>query len=92
MISDRQLKIIRKWLTKQFAVNHTDRQAVKRLQRQLVKLGYMQAENITMIYDKNTMDAVVAYQKAHDINADGIASKATLTDIFAATTKTVQEQ
>ena len=92
VISDRQLKIIRKWLTKQFAVNHTDRQAVKRLQRQLVKLGYMQAENITMIYDKNTMDAVVAYQKAHDINADGIASKATLTDIFAATTKTVQEQ
>ena len=38
------------------------------------------------------MYAPEVYQKAHDINADGIASKATLTDIFAATTKTVQEQ
>lgn len=86
-ISDRQLKIIRKWLTKQFAVNHTDRQAVKRLQRQLVKLGFMKAENVTMIYDQTTKDAVTKYQKAHGITADGFASKSTLTEIFS-TTKT----
>ena len=91
VISDRQLKVIRKWLTKQFAVNHTDRQAVKRLQMQLVKLGFLQVRDVSMIYDQKTMDAVAAYQEAHQIAADGIATKATLTELFSTTIKTGSE-
>lgn len=82
VISDRQLKILRKWLTKQFAINHTDRQAVKRLQMQLVKLGYMDQSAVTMVYDQTTMDAVKAFQEENGISNDGIASKSTLTEIF----------
>lgn len=85
VISDRQLKILRKWLTKQFAINHTDKQAVKRLQKQLVKLGYMSDKDVSMIYDQNTMDAVVTFQSASGLTADGIASKNTLTEIFSTT-------
>ena len=87
VISDRQLKIIRKWLTKQFAVNHTDKQAVKRLQMQLVKLGYMDVNDVSMIYDLKTKEAVTKFQHENDITADGIASKATLTEIFNKTIK-----
>jgi peptidoglycan hydrolase-like protein with peptidoglycan-binding domain len=83
VISDRQLKIIRKWLTKQFAVNHTDKQAIKRLQMQLVKLGYMQVQDVSMVYDLATMNAVSNFQLANDIPVDGIASKSTLTNIFS---------
>ena len=82
VISDRQLKIIRKWLTKQFAVNHTDKQAVKRLQMQLVRLGYLSSEHVTMIYDQKTFNAVQVFQTSNDLSADGIASKNTLTEIF----------
>lgn len=85
VISDRQLKIIRKWLTKQFAVNHTDRQAIKRLQMQLVRLGYFKIENVSMIYDQNTYDAIMSIQAANDLPSDGIASKSTLTMIFSTT-------
>ena len=85
VISDRQLKIIRKWLTKQFAVNHTDKQAVKRLQMQLVKLGYMSLNNVSMVYDQTTMDAVSSFQNANELLADGIATKTTLTEIFSTT-------
>ena len=87
MISDRQLKIIRKWLTKQFAVNHTDKQAVKRLQMQLVKLGYLESKNVSMIYDLKTMEAVGKFQIDNELKNDGIASKATLTEIFNKTIK-----
>lgn len=88
VISDRQLKIIRKWLTKQFAVNHTDKQAVKRLQMQLCKLGLFKAEQVSMIYDKNTMDAVRKFQQKNKLdNADGVASKNTLSEIFNKTMK-----
>lgn len=83
VISDRQLKIIRKWLTKQFAVNHTEKQAIKRLQMQLVRLEYLNRTDVSMIYDQNTFDAIVAFQKANDLPSDGIASKNTLTTIFA---------
>ena len=82
VISDRQLKIIRKWLTKQFAVNHTEKQAVKRLQMQLVRLGYLSSEHVTMIYDQKTFNAVQVFQTSNDLSADGIASKNTLTEIF----------
>lgn len=92
VISDRQLKIIRKWLTKQFAVNHTDKQAIKRLQMQLVKLGFLNAENVSMIYDQATMDAVTAYQQKSGLNADGITSKSTLTDIFGKSLKSGAEE
>lgn len=83
VISDRQLKIIRKWLTKQFAVNHTDKQAIKRLQMQLVRLGYMQPDSVSMIYDQTTFDAVAAFQIENGMTSDGIASKSVLTDIFS---------
>lgn len=86
-ISDRQLKIIRKWLTKQFAVNHTDKQAVKRLQMQLVKLGLMKADMVSMIYDQNTMNAVKKIQTNMKLEADGVASKNTLKEIFNKTIK-----
>lgn len=92
VISDRQLKIIRKWLTKQFAVNHTDKQAVKRLQMQLVKLGFLKPENVSLIYDQATKDAVAAYQEKNGLNVDGITSKSTLTDIFSKTIRSGVEE
>lgn len=67
---------------KQFAVNHTDRQAIKRLQMQLVRLGYLPTDFVSMVYDQNTFDAILKFQNANEIFADGIASKATLTEIF----------
>lgn len=83
VISDRQLKIIRKWLTKQFAVNHTDKQAVKRLQMRLVRMKYLSVEQVSMIYDQATFDAIMSFQKAKGLPTDGIVSKNTLTEIFA---------
>lgn len=83
VISDRQLKVIRKWLTKQFAVNHTDKQAVKRLQMRLVRMQYLRIDQVTMIYDQDTFNAIMAFQVDKGIPADGVVSKATLTEIFA---------
>lgn len=86
VISDRQLKIIRKWLTKQFAINHTDKQAVKRLQKQLEISGYLDSKDISMIYDRKTFNAVKEFQNNNKITPDGIASKKTLTTVFSSTT------
>ncbi len=82
VISDRQVKVIRKWLTKQFAVNHTERQAIKRLQKQLVRMGYLSEDNVTMIYDQDTFDAIAAFQGDNGEFQDGIASKAVLTKLW----------
>jgi murein L,D-transpeptidase YcbB/YkuD len=75
--------VIRKWLTKQFAVNHTDKQAVKRLQMRLVRMQYLRIDQVTMIYDQDTFNAIMAFQVDKGIPADGVVSKATLTEIFA---------
>jgi peptidoglycan hydrolase-like protein with peptidoglycan-binding domain len=83
VISDRQLKVIRKWLTKQFAVNHTDKQAVKRLQMRLVRMQYLRIDQVTMIYDQDTFNAIMGFQADKGLPADGIVSKAVLTEIFA---------
>ena len=82
VITDKQLKVLRKWLTKSFAVNHTDRQAVKRLQMRLNHLGYLADEAISMIYDQDTANAVQRFQVEHEINADGIPTKKTLMEVF----------
>lgn len=82
-ISDKDLKILRKWLTKSFAVNHTDRQAVKRLQMRLIRMGYLAQTCATMIYDADTTDAVMRFQADHQLPANGIPSKKTLMTIFA---------
>ena len=82
VITDKELKILRKWLTKSFAVNHTDRQAVKRLQRRLLLLGYLQEEQVTMVYDAATAQAVTAFQTASGIAPDGIPTKKTLMALF----------
>lgn len=92
VISDRQLKIIRKWLTKQFAVNHTDKQAVKRLQMQLCKLGLLSRDKVSMIYDQATMDAVKSFQRKHKQPEDGIAGKNTLKSIFGNTIKNISAE
>ena len=83
VITDKELKILRKWLTKSFAVNHTDRQAVKRLQVRLNHLGYLPTENITMIYDEKTADAIRRFQKDQGLSEDGIPSKRTLMAVFS---------
>lgn len=82
MITDKELKILRKWLTKSFAVNHTDRQAVKRLQVRLIHLGYLPSGAQTMIYDANTAAAVTKFQADHQLAADGIPTKRTLMLLF----------
>ena len=89
VITDKELKILRKWLTKSFAVNHTDRQAVKRLQVRLNHLGYLPKENITMIYDEQTADAVRMFQKDQGLNEDGIPSKRTLMAVFSVQNSTL---
>ena len=81
-ITDKELKVLRKWLTKSFAINHTDRQAVKRLQMRLIRMGYMPEGSASMIYDATTADAVRRFQQEHDIPADGVPSKKTLMSIF----------
>lgn len=82
VITDRELKILRKWLTKSFAVNHTDRQAVKRLQVRLSRLGYLAEEDISMIFDGKTAEAIRRFQTEHELTADGIPSKKTLMVVF----------
>ena len=82
VIADRELKILRKWLTKSFAVNHTDRQAVKRLQVKLIKLGYLADGCDSMVYDEKTAEAIRSFQADHDLSADGIPTKKTLMMIF----------
>ena len=81
-ITDKELKVLRKWLTKSFAINHTDRQAVKRLQMRLIRMGYMAEGSASMIYDAATADAVLRFQQQHNLPADGIPSKKTLMSIF----------
>ena len=49
---------------------------------QLVRLGYLSSEHVTMIYDQKTFNAVQVFQTSNDLSADGIASKNTLTEIF----------
>lgn len=82
VITDKELKILRKWLTKSFAVNHTDRQAVKRLQMRLIHIGYLPQDAATMVYDQTTADAVLRFQQENGLPADGIPSKKTLMTIF----------
>lgn len=82
VITDKELKVLRKWLTKSFAVNHTDRQAVKRLQWRLMQLGYLSGTAITMVYDADTAAAVSAFQQARGITVDGIPTKRTLMELF----------
>lgn len=89
VISDRDLKILRKWLTKSYAVNHTDRQAVKRFQNQLVRLGYLPEEGVTMVYDIDTSNAVLRFQEENDLPANGIPDKKTLMLIFGQSTTTL---
>ena len=82
VISDRELKILRKWLTKSYAVNHTDKQAVKRLQKQLVRIGFLEEDNISMVYDQKTADAMSKFQEENEMTPDGIPSKKTLMALF----------
>lgn len=82
VITDKELKILRKWLTKSFAVNHTDRQAVKRLQVRLVHLGYLPSGAQTMIYDADTAAAVAKFQEDNQLDVDGIPTKKTLMLLF----------
>ena len=89
VITDKQLKILRKWLTKSFAVNHTDRQAVKRLQVRLKHLGYLSQEAVTMVYDEQTGEAIRRFQAEHDLVVDGIPSKRTLMAVFSITSSTL---
>lgn len=89
IITDRELKILRKWLTKSFAVNHTDRQAVKRLQVKLIRLGYLAEERDSMIYDEYTAEAIRRFQVDHDLPTDGIPTKKTLMMVFGITNSTL---
>lgn len=89
VITDRQLKILRKWLTKSFAINHTDRQAVKRLQIRLKHLGYLSEDSISMIYDKRTADAICSFQTDNGLSADGVPTKKTLMELFGISNSTL---
>lgn len=89
VITDRQLKILRKWLTKSFAINHTDRQAVKRLQIRLKHLGYLAEDSITMIYDEVTSNAIRSFQVDHELTSDGIPTKKTLMELFGISNSTL---
>lgn len=82
VITDKELKILRKWLTKAFAVNHTDRQAVKRLQMRLVRMGYLEKDAVSMVYDETTAAAIKNFQQANGLTADGIPNKKTLMTVF----------
>ena len=89
VITDKELKILRKWLTKSFAINHTDKQAVKRLQVRLIRAGYLENGNDTMVYDAKTADAVRRFQLEHGLTSDGIPSKKTLMELFGITNSTL---
>jgi murein L,D-transpeptidase YcbB/YkuD len=50
----------------------------------LVRMKYLSTDKVSMIYDKDTFDAVMNFQTAKGLPADGVVSKNTLTEIFAA--------
>ena len=58
---------------------------VRRLQEKLVALGYLAASQVSGNYLTSTENAVIAFQKANKLTADGIAGVKTQTAIFSAT-------
>ncbi|MDD2648247.1 MAG: peptidoglycan-binding protein [Eubacteriales bacterium] len=60
---------------------------VRLLQQRLVSLGYM-SSGVDGSYGENTKNAVIAFQTAQGIDADGIAGPATIRALFADTAAT----
>ena len=56
--------------------------AVVNLQNRLVALGYLNAINVTGVYDTTTRDAVLGYQRNNGLTADGIAGSSTQHKLF----------
>ncbi len=56
--------------------------AVTTMQKKLRELGYLSA-NATGFYGSATREAIMAFQKANRLNADGIAGSATLTTLYS---------
>jgi len=66
-----------------------DRSAsVTQMQRALSQLGYQVTAD--GIFGRNTLAAVLAFQKDHDLKADGLAGDATLTRLYQLTGTTAQ--
>ncbi len=63
-----------------------DNSDVKKLQKALEILGYYKGR-IDGEYGKGTSEAVEKYQKEHELKADGVAGKATVTSIFGSCAK-----
>ncbi len=57
--------------------------AVTTMQKKLKTLGYLSA-NATGFYGTATKAAVIAFQRANRLNADGVAGSATLTSLYGA--------
>lgn len=56
--------------------------AVQEMQQRLINLGYLSG-SADGIYGTGTAEAVIKFQKAHDLVRDGIAGKGTLTKLYS---------
>lgn len=62
----------------------TSGEGVRQMQGRLVELGYLAEGSVDGDYGNTTQAAVVAFQKAHGLTADGFAGQQTLTLLYSA--------
>ena len=55
---------------------------VKKLQKRLIELGYLEKGNADGVFGNQTRRALVAFQQANGLTADGIAGDATQTHLY----------
>ena len=55
---------------------------VRKLQNELIKLGYMPSGSADSQYGYQTLNAVKAFQRANGLSADGVAGPITLTHLY----------
>lgn len=69
--------------TRYFNVKQGQRgDSVKKLQKRLIELGYLEKGNADGVFGNQTRRALVAFQQANGLGADGIAGDATQTHLY----------
>ena len=55
---------------------------VKKLQKRLIELGYLKEGSADGVFGNQTRNALIAFQKANSLTADGVAGDATQTHLY----------
>lgn len=64
VITDAQLKVVKNWVGKFYGKSMNAKKAVGKVQDRLIDLNYMYETDRTLVYDKNTKGAILAFQNA----------------------------